>query len=116
MVCQTERASVCKGCMSAEYCSKKYQREDYRTHKLLCAEYKRMMNSPRPTKHVKLAFCFRDGEEGEPCDPMIIWVELLNNGREGAIKQVKRDNEDSLIDSSLLFQDFDLEAFGHSEP
>ncbi|ESZ93904.1 hypothetical protein SBOR_5725 [Sclerotinia borealis F-4128] len=73
VICDKPKTNFCQRCMSAKYCSKECQADDFPIHKLLCAEYERMSKSTRPTPNAKIAFFFGAPMTGETPKPKLIW-------------------------------------------
>lgn len=61
----------CVGCKSSSYCSKECQREDWPTHKLICAAFKPFTNAnPRPSPEHKLALLLPVDND----QPKFVWM------------------------------------------
>jgi MYND finger len=78
-VCNATPAKGCSKCRSANYCSTKCQRDDWRAHKLLCEAFALLSTfdtKQRPTAGAVLALYFPIlpyGQKGLP-SPQMIWI------------------------------------------
>ena len=76
-MCSKEGSKRCTRCGHANYCSKKCQRNDWNTHKLLCASMKDFLAAPE--QNVKRAILFPpDGDA-----PRFVWVRCTWNPNDG---------------------------------
>lgn len=70
-VCNKSNAHFCKRCKSARYCSTACQRDDWPTHKLLCAIFSNFDASSRPTdQHFRAIFFPVDDLK-----PRVVWLQ-----------------------------------------
>lgn len=76
-VCSHEGSKRCISCGQANYCSKKCQRNDWNTHKLLCASMKDFLTAP--VEDVKRAIFFPADEDA----PRFVWVRCPWNPDDG---------------------------------
>ncbi|OTA69651.1 hypothetical protein K449DRAFT_98699 [Hypoxylon sp. EC38] len=72
-VCWKEGASACTRCKSCHYCSKECQKNDWKSHRLLCHLVATEPERPMPT-HIR-AIYFPDNKP----TPEIIWVPCIQN-------------------------------------
>jgi hypothetical protein len=70
IVCDKEDAKYCARCKSTSYCSQACQKNDWRTHKLLCATFSTFATSERPTKEHYRAVLFDPDKK----KPEFIWL------------------------------------------
>jgi len=64
----------CSGCQSSSYCSKACQKEDWRTHQLVCAQFKSFLTSnPRPSSAHKLALLLPVNKK----QPQFVWLHCI---------------------------------------
>ncbi|KAF2103202.1 hypothetical protein NA57DRAFT_52730 [Rhizodiscina lignyota] len=68
--CPKPHSKICAGCRSIHYCSKKCQKADWPTHKLLCRSFATFDISTRPTEWHYRAILFPTDER----TPHFIWV------------------------------------------
>jgi hypothetical protein len=70
IVCDKEDAKYCARCKSTSYCSRACQKNDWQTHKLLCATFSTFATSERPTKEHYRAVLFDPDKK----KPEFIWL------------------------------------------
>lgn len=69
-VCTGPNARLCSQCKGSRYCSPTCQRNDWRSHKLLCAAFSSFETSTRPSdEHFRAIFFPVDEEK-----PKLVWV------------------------------------------
>lgn len=68
-ICNESGGKECERCHAASYCSKECRKEDWRTHKLLCAELGK--HTDRPGEDYRRAVLFPVKE----AKPIFVWVE-----------------------------------------
>ena len=69
-ICSASNARACSGCHSACYCSRRCQKVDWPSHRLLCADFG---GSPqRPGPDYKRAILFPEAQ----IRPQIVWIEF----------------------------------------
>lgn len=73
-MCNAPGASRCSGCRDAAYCSSKCQKDDWKTHQVLCKQYLDVAQSPRPSPQHFLGLIFPHEESA----PQFLWIEARN--------------------------------------
>ncbi|KAK1991923.1 hypothetical protein LX36DRAFT_662884 [Colletotrichum falcatum] len=68
-ICGSQGARLCTGCQSAAYCSVECQQTDWRPHRLLCRQFRRM--GPRPSPSHRLVLHFPMDEDR----PTLAWAD-----------------------------------------
>lgn len=80
-ICGVSAARLCTTCHSAAYCSIECQQTDWRTHKLLCREFKDISASnfaARPSPQHRLAIYF----PMVTSSPSVVWVDTEEDGHQ----------------------------------
>jgi hypothetical protein len=80
-ICGVSAARLCATCRSAVYCSIECQQTDWRTHKLLCRQFKDLSASnfagrPSPQHHLAIYFPMVTSS------PRIVWVDTEEDGHQ----------------------------------
>ena len=70
IICDKDNAKYCARCRSTSYCSQACQKSDWKTHKLLCAEFSTFATSERPNKEHYRAVLFDPDKD----KPEFVWL------------------------------------------
>ncbi|PMD46708.1 hypothetical protein L207DRAFT_577554 [Hyaloscypha variabilis F] len=92
-VCNAPRAIACSSCKSAYYCGSNCQKNDWRTHKLLCRAFATFDKEKRPIQEAVLALYFpilKMGEKGLSA-PQMIWINPEHESGEMHIVELNPD-------------------------
>lgn len=75
IVCETPDGKLCATCNAASYCSKRCEKRDWQSHKLLCKDFAEYQDEHRPSPDHLGSLLFRvDGEK-----PELIWLQFQRN-------------------------------------
>lgn len=98
IICNKKNAQYCARCRCTSYCSKACQKEDWKTHKLLCASFSSFATSRRPTTDHYRAILF----DPKKRKPEFTWLlcKWHNNHHEGGCYQAPET--DTIIGNDAL--------------